>query len=99
MILSLGSYPNFLPAFFPFGFFLGRFFLASVLPHLFQFVSGSSALLVFRFFPASYFMYLYSYHSFAPAPFIYLIYLVSRCMFRLAVPEPLFRQGGKVIDL
>ena len=99
LILSLGSCPDFLPAFFPFGVFLGRSFLASVLPHLFQFVSGSSVLLVFRFFPVSYFMFLYSYHSFAPAPFIYLIYLVSICMFRLAVPEPLFRQGGKVIDL
>ena len=57
--LSLGSYPDFLPSVFPSRFFWGRFFLASVWPHSFQFVSGSSALLVFSLFPVSYHVLFY----------------------------------------
>ena len=61
MSLSLGSYPDFLPVFFPFGLFLGRFISVA---------SGSSALLVFSFLPVSYLMYFYGYRSFTPAPIL-----------------------------
>ena len=67
--MSLGSYPDFLPTFFPSGCFWVGFFWHRLTAFI-SVVSGSSAPLVFSFFPVSYFMYLYSYLSFAPAPFL-----------------------------
>ena len=47
MSLGVGSYPDFLPAFYPFGVFWGQVFSGLRLTAFVSVVSGSSALLVF----------------------------------------------------
>ena len=71
--MSLGSYPDFLPAVFPFAVFLVRVF-SGLRPTSFisVSVSGSSALLVFSFFPVSYSVYLVQLPQFCTL--LYLIY-------------------------
>ena len=50
-------------------------------------VSGSSALLVFSYFPVSYLMHFHGYHSFAPAPlrniFGFYVYISYRPLARV----------------
>ena len=71
MSLSLGSYPDFLPAFFPFGVFFGQVFSGLRLTAFVSVVSSSSALLVFSLFcfPVSYLMYLFGFSQLSSCSF------------------------------
>ena len=85
MSLSLGSYPDFLPAFFPFGVFLGRFFSGLRLTAFVSVVSGSSAPLVFNLFcfPVSYLMHLFLYLIYLRLDVYEINHLIFICLFSM----------------
>ena len=87
MSLGLGSYPDFLPALFPFGFFFGQVFSSLSPTASVSVVSGSSALIVFSFFPVSYFMYLFGFHSCEPVPLLKIftinVYEINHLIFNI----------------
>ena len=89
MSLSLGSYPDFLPALFPFGVFFGQVFSGLSLTAFVSVVRGSSALLVFSFFPVSYLICSFGFHahSCAPVPLLNIftidVYEINHLIFNI----------------
>ena len=85
--LSLGSYPDFLPALFPFGVFFGQVFSGLRLTAFVSVVRGSSALLVFSFFPVSYLIYSFGFHSCAPVRLLNIftidVYEINHLIFNI----------------
>ena len=85
--LSLGSYPDFLPALFPFGVFFGQVFSGLSLTAFVSVVRGSSVLLVFSFFPVSYLIYSFGFHSCAPVPLLNIftidVYEINHLIFNI----------------
>ena len=82
--MFLGSYKDFLPAF---RVFFEQAFSGLRLTAFISVVSGSSALLVFSYFPFSYLMYFHDHHSFAPAPLLnifgFYVYISYRPLARV----------------